>query len=292
MPPRRKRFGQHFLHDPAVLERIVDGDRAARRRSPRGDRSGPRRPHRAAARLRLTPRLDAIEIDRDLAALLRRSSPATPRCTAARRRRAGVRLRGARRAARRPAARRRQPALQHLHAAAVSPARAAPAHIDDLHVMLQREVVDRMAAAARRRGLRPPHRHAGAVGRRSSAVRRRARAPSSRRPGCGRPSCASPCARQPLFAVSPHFAPVVAAAFSQRRKTLRNALSALLTPRTDQRLRHRSRRAARDAHARGVQQARRRLSTARCHDASLARRLQVRGTAAWPITVAFCWSST
>ena len=22
-PPRRKRFGQHFLHDPAVIERIV-----------------------------------------------------------------------------------------------------------------------------------------------------------------------------------------------------------------------------------------------------------------------------
>ena len=35
--------------------------------------------------------------------------------------------------------------------------------------------------------------------------------------------------RTPRFAVSPHFAPVVAAAFSQRRKTLRNALSAFLT---------------------------------------------------------------
>ena len=22
-PPRRKRFGQHFLHDPAIIERIV-----------------------------------------------------------------------------------------------------------------------------------------------------------------------------------------------------------------------------------------------------------------------------
>jgi 16S rRNA (adenine1518-N6/adenine1519-N6)-dimethyltransferase len=33
----------------------------------------------------------------------------------------------------------------------------------------------------------------------------------------------------PLFAVSPHFAAVVAAAFSQRRKTLRNALGALLS---------------------------------------------------------------
>jgi 16S rRNA (adenine1518-N6/adenine1519-N6)-dimethyltransferase len=33
----------------------------------------------------------------------------------------------------------------------------------------------------------------------------------------------------PLFAISPHYAQVVAAAFAQRRKTLRNALSHLLT---------------------------------------------------------------
>jgi 16S rRNA (adenine1518-N6/adenine1519-N6)-dimethyltransferase len=34
---------------------------------------------------------------------------------------------------------------------------------------------------------------------------------------------------QPAFAVSPHFAAVVAAAFSHRRKTLRNALRGLLS---------------------------------------------------------------
>jgi 16S rRNA (adenine1518-N6/adenine1519-N6)-dimethyltransferase len=33
----------------------------------------------------------------------------------------------------------------------------------------------------------------------------------------------------PLFRVSPHYAAVVAAAFAQRRKTLRNALSRMLT---------------------------------------------------------------
>jgi 16S rRNA (adenine1518-N6/adenine1519-N6)-dimethyltransferase len=32
----------------------------------------------------------------------------------------------------------------------------------------------------------------------------------------------------PLFAVSPHYAALVAAAFSQRRKTLRNALAAVM----------------------------------------------------------------
>jgi 16S rRNA (adenine1518-N6/adenine1519-N6)-dimethyltransferase len=34
---------------------------------------------------------------------------------------------------------------------------------------------------------------------------------------------------QPLFAVSPHYAAVVAAAFAHRRKTLRNAVSRLVT---------------------------------------------------------------
>jgi len=34
---------------------------------------------------------------------------------------------------------------------------------------------------------------------------------------------------EPLFPVSPHYTAVVAAAFTQRRKTLRNALSQLLT---------------------------------------------------------------
>jgi 16S rRNA (adenine1518-N6/adenine1519-N6)-dimethyltransferase len=33
----------------------------------------------------------------------------------------------------------------------------------------------------------------------------------------------------PLFVVSPHYGPLVAAAFGQRRKTLRNALAALLS---------------------------------------------------------------
>jgi 16S rRNA (adenine1518-N6/adenine1519-N6)-dimethyltransferase len=36
--------------------------------------------------------------------------------------------------------------------------------------------------------------------------------------------------REPAFAVSPHFGAVVAAAFSHRRKTIRNALRNLVTP--------------------------------------------------------------
>ena len=42
---------------------------------------------------------------------------------------------------------------------------------------------------------------------------------------------------EPAFAVSPHFAKVVAAAFSHRRKTLRNALRGLRQPGADRKLR-------------------------------------------------------
>ena len=68
--PRRKRFGQHFLHDPTVLESIVAEI------APRADdhlvEIGPGRG--ALTRLLLEAghgALDALEIDRDLVALLR-----------------------------------------------------------------------------------------------------------------------------------------------------------------------------------------------------------------------------
>ena len=101
--------------------------------------------------------------------------------------------------------------------------------IHDLHVMLQREVVARMAAPPGEPGLRTPDRHAGALGRRSSGCSMSVPVRSSRRRESGPPWCGSPCAAPPLFAVSPHFAPLVAAAFSHRRKTLRNALRELVS---------------------------------------------------------------
>ena len=76
----------------------------------------------------------------------------------------------------------------------------------------------------------------------------------------------------PLFAVSPHFAALVAAAFSQRRKTLRNALSAFVTLAQIERRRHRSRSAARDAHPGAIQRTRADVSTARSREASLCQR--------------------
>ena len=70
VPRRRKRFGQHFLHDPRILTRIV----AALAARP-GDHLVEIGPGRGALTERLLAlrgcTLDAIEIDRDLAAQLR-----------------------------------------------------------------------------------------------------------------------------------------------------------------------------------------------------------------------------
>ncbi len=64
----RKRFGQHFLHDPAVIRRIVDAVAPAS-----GERLVELGPGRGALTFGLLERagqMDAIEIDRDLARLL------------------------------------------------------------------------------------------------------------------------------------------------------------------------------------------------------------------------------
>ena len=70
VPRRRKRFGQHFLHDPRVLARIVQALAAHP-----GDHLVEIGPGRGALTEHLLAlpgcTLDAIEIDRDLAARLR-----------------------------------------------------------------------------------------------------------------------------------------------------------------------------------------------------------------------------
>jgi 16S rRNA (adenine1518-N6/adenine1519-N6)-dimethyltransferase len=66
--PVRKRFGQHFLHDPAVIRRIIDA--VAPRASERLVEVGPGRGALTWGLLERARRLDVIEIDRDLAAAL------------------------------------------------------------------------------------------------------------------------------------------------------------------------------------------------------------------------------
>jgi 16S rRNA (adenine1518-N6/adenine1519-N6)-dimethyltransferase len=132
----RKRFGQHFLHDPRVLARIV----AAVSPAP-GDHLveiGPGEGALTVPLLQRTKRLDVIELDRDLAARLRELSGVTvhegdalefdfapfP---------AGMRLVG------NLPYNISTPLLFHL-------ARYAD-RVRDMHFMLQLEVVERMVAA-------------------------------------------------------------------------------------------------------------------------------------------------
>jgi 16S rRNA (adenine1518-N6/adenine1519-N6)-dimethyltransferase len=223
--PRRRRFGQHFLHDPAVIARIV------RSLAPRaGDHLVEIGPGRGALTAALLERgdctLDAIEIDRDLSALLRdrfepprsvlHSADALEFDFTALARERGGRLRIAGNLPYNIST----PLLFRLldHAGA----------IQDLHLMLQREVVARLAA-------QPGDADYGRI-----TVMLAPRVEIERLFDVG-PGAFQPPPRvwsavvrltmraQPLFAVSPHYGAVVAAAFAHRRKTLRNALAGLLT---------------------------------------------------------------
>jgi 16S rRNA (adenine1518-N6/adenine1519-N6)-dimethyltransferase len=224
-PPRRKRFGQHFLHDPAIIARMLDALNARA-----GDHlveigPGPGALTKSLLALQDVT-LDAIEIDRDLGARLAPAFEPPRQCLhqgdaldfdfaeLARARGGGLRVLG------NLPYNISTPLLFHLAAAGSA--------LIDLQVMLQREVVARMAATPGGKdygrltimltplfevqrlfdvgpgAFQPPPKVWSAVVR----LRRRV---------------------TPLFEVSPHFAQLVAAAFSQRRKTLRNALGGFLT---------------------------------------------------------------
>jgi 16S rRNA (adenine1518-N6/adenine1519-N6)-dimethyltransferase len=225
-PAVRHRFGQHFLHDPAVIERIL----AALAIRP-GDHLVEIGPGRGALTERLLARgdctLDAIEIDRDLAARLAERCAHSKQCAlhvgdalqfdfAALARSRGGKLRVVGNLPYNISTPLLFHLLQFTHV------------ICDATVMLQREVVARLAATPGGReygrltvmlapvaavewlfdvgpgAFQPPPRVWSAVARLSVRA-------------------------TPLFAVTPAYARVVAAAFAQRRKTLRNALSQLLS---------------------------------------------------------------
>jgi 16S rRNA (adenine1518-N6/adenine1519-N6)-dimethyltransferase len=225
-PPRRKRFGQHFLHDEAAIGRIVAA------LAPRaGDHLVEIGPGRGALTRRLLGcadcTLDAIEIDRDLAAHLAPWFGNDTRHSlhvgdvldfdftglAARR---GGRLR----------------IVGNLPYNISTPLlfRLA-AHADaiaDAHVMLQREVVARLAAQP---GGADYGRLTVMLAPRVSVERLFDLGPGAFQPP---PRVWSAVARltflpAPRFELSPQYAEVVAAAFAHRRKTLRNALARLMS---------------------------------------------------------------
>jgi 16S rRNA (adenine1518-N6/adenine1519-N6)-dimethyltransferase len=135
----RKRFGQHFLHDPGILARIVDAV------SPTANdflvEIGPGEGALTAPLIERAGKLEAIELDRDLAADLAARFPPfrlTVHCADAlafdfARFPAGMRLVG------NLPYNISTPLLFHL-------ARYAE-RVQDMHFMLQLEVVDRMVAA-------------------------------------------------------------------------------------------------------------------------------------------------
>jgi 16S rRNA (adenine1518-N6/adenine1519-N6)-dimethyltransferase len=222
----RKRFGQHFLHDPLVIRRIL----AAIAPRP-GDALVEIGPGLGAITMPLldaVQSLDAVEIDRDAIAHLR---TLTGGSSALRIHEADV-LQFSLATLRRGDAMLRlvgnlpynisTPLLFHLI--------EQREYIADMHFMLQKEVVDRMAAAP----------GSDAYGRLTVML-----APwvsveplFDIGPGAFRPPPRvmstfvrlKPHATMPLpIADMRRFSAVVAAAFSQRRKTLRNALRPLLS---------------------------------------------------------------
>jgi 16S rRNA (adenine1518-N6/adenine1519-N6)-dimethyltransferase len=221
----RKRFGQNFLHDPGVIQRIVAAV------SPRpGERLVEIGPGQGALTLPLLDvagTLDVIEIDRDLVEPLRARAAG----------RGELRIHQA-------------DALRFDYCALASdgaPLRLlgnlpynistpllfhvlsqAPC-IRDMHFMLQKEVVERMAATQGGR----------AYGRLSVMVQLRCRVERlfTIGPGAFRPA---PKVDSSVVRLIPHRSPpvavrderllehIVAQAFTQRRKTLRNALRSVL----------------------------------------------------------------
>ncbi len=207
----RKRFGQHFLHDPRVLARIVEAIGPSR-----DDflvEIGPGEGALTRPLLERASRLEAIELDRDLAAGLAAQFPPyrlTVHCADALefdfgRFPAGMRLVG------NLPYNISTPLLFHL-------ARHAQ-RMRDLHFMLQLEVVERMVAAP----------SSAAYGRLSVALQARFRMKKLFNVSKGAfrppPKVESAIVRlEPLPKILEINEDLLRRAFSARRKTLKNAL--------------------------------------------------------------------
>ncbi len=217
----RKRFGQHFLHDPYVLGRIVDA--IAPQPGEALVEIGPGEGALTRPLLARVPSLTAIEIDRDLAAALAAEfAPARLEVIVAdaleydfARLPPGLRVVG------NLPYNVSTPLLFHLAGFAD--------RVRDMHFMLQLEVVDRMAAAHST----PEYGRLSIMLQRRFRIQRLFKVP----PGAFRPP---PKVDSAVVRLTPLpaaevatvdeklFATVVTRAFGARRKTLRNALGSLI----------------------------------------------------------------
>ena len=220
----RKRFAQHFLHDQSVIRRIVDAI------APRpGDLVVEIGPGRGALTFPLLARgceLHAVEIDRDLAARLRAQVPRHPNLTVHEGDALDFDLDRIAPPSRRLRVTGNLP--YNISTPLVFRLLAALPRIADMHLMLQKEVVDRMAS--------PPGTRE--YGRLSVMVQLDCEVECVIRVGPGAfhpaPRVESAVAR---LRPRPHAAldrasrhrleAIVRSCFSRRRKTLRNALRGL-----------------------------------------------------------------
>jgi 16S rRNA (adenine1518-N6/adenine1519-N6)-dimethyltransferase len=221
----KKRLGQHFLHDPAVIRRIVAA--IAPQRDDAIVEIGPGPGALTAPLLEAVDRLHVVEVDRELAAALPSRVPHPERLVVheadALRFDFGALARG-------PGSLRivgnlpyniSTPILFHLLACGDA--------VRDVHVMLQREVVDRMTAA-------PGGKEYGRLTVMLAAAAE-CRALFDIGPGAftPRPQVWSTVVRMtprpPAFAIADRarFAALVAHLFSMRRKTLARSLKGRLT---------------------------------------------------------------
>jgi 16S rRNA (adenine1518-N6/adenine1519-N6)-dimethyltransferase len=221
----RKRFSQNFLHDAHYIERIVEAI------DPRpGERIveiGPGLGALTAPLIERAGRISCVEIDRDLAARLRDCFTETQ---LALREGDALELDWPALAAEDPRPMKIVGNLPyHISTPLLFALLPAAAHVQSQHFMLQKEVVDRIVAAPGSKD----------YGRLSVMLQLRYRAtrlfivPSGAFSPA--PQVQSAIVRLVPIAVSElppvgasTFARVVAAAFNQRRKTLRNALSEVL----------------------------------------------------------------
>ncbi len=243
----RKRFGQHFLHDPAVIARIV----AAIELQP-GDAAveiGPGQGALTSGCWRRPERLDAVEIDRDLAAVLRARFAAEPRFVL---HQADALKLDWRALARERGARLRvignlpynisTPLLFRLLESADA--------ILDMHFMLQREVVDRIVAAPGGASLRTADGDAGAARERHAGARCGCRRLPPRAKGRLERGAAGACIdAPPAWSQPPLYARDRRRSFQSAAQDAAQFPAPYLTADADCSARHRPRCARRDADA-------------------------------------------